>query len=256
MNQDDLQKGVEEAVKELESTINKKEPVEEPTEEVIEQEKQSEEVEEESTEESKEEPKEQPQEDYKKRYVESTREAQVLYAKNKKLSEAIDKASLIEEPTEDELSKKYHNWDVLDDATREVLKETYISNKRFEIIHQAAQEGKDLQIWNEKVDTFISDPKTMISAPELEGKEEEFKVFCSKPTRRGVDFEDLVSAFLHSVEKDIKPKKGSMFETGTSTVDKKPKDDKISIEESDRIRRTDYKKYKELLISGKITTEI
>ena len=89
--------------------------------------------------------------------------------------------------------------------------------------------------------------------PELEGKVEDFKLFASKPTRRGVDFEDLIPAFLYNESKNkVAPKKGQMFEQGTGGNSKpKPKGDKISTEEGRLLMNTDYNKFKELLKAGK-----
>ena len=55
--------------------------------------------------------------DYKKRYADSTREAQILHAKNKKIMEAVEKAKEIPDPTEEELktvldAMNKNFWDV------------------------------------------------------------------------------------------------------------------------------------------------
>ena len=49
-------------------------------------------------------------------------------------------------------------------------------------------------------------------------------------------------------------KKGKMFEVGSGGPNSKmkPKGDKIFLEEAALLMRTDYKKYKELLLAGKI----
>jgi hypothetical protein len=55
--------------------------------------------------------------------------------------------------------------------------------------------------------------------------------------------------------KSTKPKnKGKMFEVGSGGPNSKvkPLSDKISIDEAAKLMRTDYKKYKQLLLAGKI----
>lgn len=246
---EELEAGIKASQEKLEKLETpKKEPKPEPT--------PSEPVPE-SKEESKEEPKE-PQDDYKKKFSESTREAQVLHAKNKKVNEAIDRAVALPEPTEEELKAEYANWDELDEFAQKMARDVVSSKKKMEVLAEATKEFKDIDAWNEKVDKFVDDPKVLVKHPELDGKEEEFKVFATKATRRGVDFEDLVSAFAYDISKQTKPKqKGQMFETGSGGPNEKPKphDDTISPEEGRKLRTTDYKKWKEMLTAGKIRNE-
>jgi hypothetical protein len=214
-----------------------------------------EEAPEEEVEETEEEaPQEAPEQDYKKKFVESTREAQVLHAKNKQLNEAIEEASMLPEPTEEELAKEYSEWELMTETEKRLAKESLISTRRFNIIHEESKKFKDIEAWNEKVNTFADDPKTLADNPALEGRIEEFKLFASKPTRRGVDFSDLIPAFLYS-ESQKKPatKKKQMFEQGSGGTDKpKPRGDKITAEEGRLLMQTDYSKFKELLRAGKI----
>jgi len=225
-------------------------PQEETTEEVVEE--TTEEVVEEAP--SEEAPVKESQEpDYKKKFVESTREAQVLHAKNKQLVDAVDEASLIE-VTEEDLQKEYGDWDLMTDTEKRLAKESLLSTRRFNVIRDEQLKFKDVEVWNEKVNVFADDPKTLVDHPELEGKVEEFKLFASKPTRRGVDFTDLIPAFLYNESKNKPaPKKGQMFEQGTGGNTKpKPKGDKISTEEGRLLMKTDYNKFKEMLKAGKI----
>jgi len=238
-----IEKPVKEEIEEIKEK-EEKEEVEEPSKE---------EVIEEKVEEKPKEPE--AQVDYKKKFVESSRESQVLYSRQKKLSEAVDQASQVDEPTDEEMVKDFPDWDVMSDTEKRLAKDSIVNKKRFEAIHKASQEGKDILDWNEKVDKFVDDPKTLIDNPELEGKVEDFKIFASKPTRRGVDFADLLSAFFYDMSKAIKPKsKGKMFETGSGGPNEKikPKGDKISLSEARTLMKNDYKKYKEYLTKGKI----
>jgi hypothetical protein len=199
-----------------------------------------------------------PTEDYRKKFTESTREAQVLRAKNKKLQEAIQNAGSLPEPTEQELQAEFPEWEEMTATERRLAKDSILNRRRFDAINSAALEGKNIDEWNQKVDEFVDDPKTLIANPELEGKQEEFKRFSAKPTRRGLDFDDLVLAFLGDVQKNRPaPKKGSMFPSGSAGPNDtmKPKDNRLSIEEASVLMQTDYKKYKEYLMAGKIKME-
>jgi hypothetical protein len=200
-------------------------------------------------------PKEEP--DYKKKSIEQARENIILNAKNEKsekLNKAVDEAAQITEIPEEEIKKDYPEWDDMTETEKRLAKENYRNNKRFEVIHKAALEGKNIEEWNKKVETFITDPGTLADNPDLEGKEEAFKSFAGKPTRRGVDFETLVSAFLHDESKVVKKNKGAMLEQGSGGPNDKakPKSDKITLEQARHLRQTNYAKYTELLRAGKI----
>ena len=196
-----------------------------------------------------------PEIDYKKRFVESTKEGQILHSKTKKMAEAIDKAGEIPESTDEEMIKEYPDWEIMDEATKKIAKSNTRNERRFAIIAEAHKESKDIEVWHEKVDAFISDPRTLIDNSELEGRETDFRVFATKPTRRGADLKDIVSSFLWELGRSVKPaSKGQMFPTGSGGPNDrpKPKSDKLSIDEARVLRKNDYPKYVELLKAGKI----
>ena len=195
--------------------------------------------------------------DYQNKFSESTREAQVLYAKNKKTNEILEKASALPEPTEDELTHQYKDWDVMSDFEKTMAKEAFIGARYRKFISDGTKEFKDIDAWGEGVEKFTDNPETLIKYPQLEGKTEAFKDFALKPTRRGVDFNDLVAAFSYQVTQDVKPKsKGAMFEKGTGGhAEVAPKSDKLSPEQGRTLRETNYDKWKEMLRAGKISSE-
>ena len=190
----------------------------------------------------------------KKKLANSAREAQILQARTKKYDEAVNQAAEITEVTDEEAVKIYPEWDLMDDTSKMLAKDSIVNRRRFELIHKASMEGKDIQEWQDKVDTYLGDPKTLQDTPEMEGKEDDFKVFATKPTRRGLDFDDLTKAFLYDVGKMRPKSKGQMFPTGSGGPNDKmkPKSDKISLTEARQLMKNDYNKYKELLMAGKI----
>jgi len=234
--------------------------------EVAEEESGEEEEEEkpEDTEETEEEvveekPTEKPKPDYKKKFSDSSREAQILYAKNKRITEAIEKASVVAEPTEDELKTEYPEWDMMSDFEKKMSKDSMMNRRKLDTISEVTKDFKDMDAWNKKVDDFLENVETVIDNPGLDGKEEEFKIFATKETRRGVDFETLTSAFLFNVEENKPPKKkGKMFETGSGGTNEKPepKSDILSVEDGVKLKKTNYKKYMDLLKDGKIKTVV
>jgi hypothetical protein len=136
-----------------------------------------------------------------------------------------------------------------------MAKDSLWNRKKLNTIAEVAKDFKDMEAWNKAIDDFLADPEVLIGHPTLENKEADFKIFASKESRRGVDFEDLVSAFLYEEEGKPKPKnKGKMFETGSGGIDQKPKvaTGKISHEEGERLRLYNYKEYIRLLRKDKI----
>jgi len=260
---DELEESIKKSAEELEKDLDKDdeeaEKIEKTAEELESPEPTPSEPEEEPESEPSEpepEPTPSPYEvDYKKKFVESTREAQVLHSKNRKMNEAIDEAAKLTEPTDEELQKAYPDIDIdiMSAGEKQLYSDNLLNKKRFEMIDKVSQDAKKIGDWLEKVDKFVENPETIIKNPALEGRVEDFKLFASKPTRRGVDFEDLTSAFLYDASSKAKPKKkGQMFESGTSGHDKKPKKTQLTIEEGRKLRDTNYDKWKEMLKAGKI----
>jgi len=256
---EELENKDKEIQEELEEMEDQEETLEE---EVVEEEVEEEEEEvvvEDEEEVVEEEEEEQEEQTFKKRFTESTREAQVLHAKNKKMLDAFDQVSEVVDPADEVMRKEFTDWEDLSEFEQKMAKDNWKANKRFEAINTIAQDNKDGASWGEKVDKFIDDPATVTNNPDLEGRLDEFKLFASVSSRRSVDFQDLISAFLYELQK-TKPvkKKGKMFETGSGGPGKKskPKSDKLSIEAGAKLKKADYKAYTQALIAGKITSEI
>lgn len=251
---DDLKEKVNEFV---ENEIENKEEVE-TKQEVNEEIKQKELINDE-IEEKKEETKDTDNEsevDYKKKFIESSKEALILHSRNKQIREAVENASKIPEPPEEEMRKIYgEDWDLMTDTEKRLVIDNYVNKKRFEMLQQAIMAGKDLEEWISKVERFSSDPKILNQYPELEGKQDEFVEFASKPTRRGLPLEDVVAAFLFNYEKTMKKPQGKMFEVGTAGPNERQtfrKADKLTPDELAKLRKVDYRKYREYLKSHKV----
>ena len=195
---------------------------------------------------------------YKKKFSESSRENQKIYAKNRVINKALTEADDIPEPTEEELVKEFPDWDVMTDIEKHMAKETVISRNWRKVISEAKQQATKIEKWNESVEAFVDDPKTLIDNPDLEGKTEEFREFATEEANNSVPFNILVSAFLHEHTKNKPINKGRMFEKGSGGPNEKPqpRSDKINLEEARKLRETDYNKYKEFLKAGKIEVDL
>lgn len=194
--------------------------------------------------------------DIQKRYTESTREAQRLYQSNIKVTDAIAEADSLSEPTDEEMIKQFPDeWEALSPFEKRLAKDNELSKRKLKLISDASKEGKVIQEWNEKVDKYLEDPQIVKHNPDLTGKEDEFKLFASQKENRGANFDLLVGSFLHNLAKTPKVKhKGKMFETGSGGRNEKPvnKTDKLSLDDSRKLMKTDYPKWKQMLKEGKL----
>jgi len=188
----------------------------------------------------------------------SARENQKIYAKNRVINKALADAEDVPEPTEEELASEFSDWDVMSDTEKLLAKETVISRSWRKVIASAKEQATKIEKWNESVEEFVDDPKTLNDNPELEGKIDEFKEFATAESNNSVPFNILVSAFLHENFKTRLPNKGRMFEKGAGGSNEKPtpKDGSITLEEGRKLRETDYPKWKEYLNAGKIKSDL
>ena len=205
-------------------------------------------------------PKPKSKEELKKKLKASSQEAIVLHASNKKIQEAIANADKIVPPTDEEMAKEHQDWENLDEFSKKMARDVYIANKKLLAVTEVSGELKDLDSWNTKVNEYVEDPKTLVDIPALDGREDEFKAFALKPTRRGLDFEDLTKAFLYDVDevKKTTPKKkgGQMENQSGNSNSKPPKPTKISAEKASQIRETDYNEYVRLAKAGMIEDDL
>ncbi len=205
-----------------------------------------------------------PVEDVKKELKEkeeklsaSARENQKIYAKNRVLNQALIEAEDAPEPTEEELTKEYPDWEVMSDTERKLAKDNETSKRWMGKVREAQNQAKKIEKWNESVDKFADDPVTLNENPELEGKIDAFREFAKQESSNSVPFNILVGAFLHEKSKEVFPNKGKMFETGTGGPNDKgqQKSGKISIEEGRKLRENNYDKWKEYVKAGKIESD-
>jgi len=257
---EELEAKVKEATEIPEEEINKPtEEEEDENPEVVTPPAEEAEEEEPTPDEEKEEEQAEPSKEiYKKKFSASSRENQRISAKNRVINQALIQADDIPEPTEEELTKEYPDWDVMSEVEKSLAKETVISRNWRKVISEAKNQATKIEKWNESVDTFVDDPSTLIDNPSLEGKIEEFKEFATIEENNSVPFKILVSAFLHDQTTKKPNNKGRMFERGSGGPNEKPtlKKDTITLDEARKLRVTDYNKWKEYNQAGKIEMDL
>lgn len=189
------------------------------------------------------------------RLKESTREAQRLFDKNRRMNDALQKAQEVPEPTEEEVKAEFPEWDDMSATERKLATDNLWNKKKLSLVTDASAEIKAHEAWVKDVKGFVDDPANLVKYPELEGKTEEFKTFAADPKRRNQDFDEIVLTFNGYLAKSAPaPKKGQMFPRGNGGPKEKkdPNDGKLTVEESARLRETNYAEYRKKLQEGKI----
>lgn len=188
----------------------------------------------------------------------SSREGQILYQRNKQITEAIEKASELPDPTEDELVSEFPDWEVMNDFEKKMARQSLTTTRRLNAITEVSKSFKELEAWEKSVDEFLTDPANIANNPALEGMEDDFKLFATKPTRRGVDMNILISSFLYEKDKEVGAPRKQMFESGSGgpSTPPEPKSDMVSIDEARMLRQNNYSEYKRLLREGKIKSDL
>lgn len=195
--------------------------------------------------------------DWQKKFAESSREAQILSSKNRKLTETIEEAATLPAPSDEEMKNEYADWDSLTEFEQKIARNQLHDKKKFDKIHEAVQATKQVDEWAKKVDEFVTAPANLQKYQELDGREAEFRSFSMKESRRGVDFEDLVAAFLFQAESQPKkPKQKGSLLARPSGGQAPAKPQGLTLEQIAYIRKTDSRKYKQLVKEGKIKINV
>lgn len=197
------------------------------------------------------------------RYKESSREAQTLYYKNRKMTDAIIEASSMPEPTEDELrayaEQRKIDFDDLDSLGLTLFKDSYKNEVRFKRIEEASAVTRELDGWVANVEEFVENENNLNKYPSLQNNSEEFKAFAAKPHRKGMDFDDLVGLFMFkkSQQKEAQPKKKSMLLDKGNGRNTPPKRKGFNEDDLRHIRKTQGEKaYKKALKDNNISINI
>jgi len=190
----------------------------------------------------------QPKVDYRKKFTESTRENQILQAKLNTAEEKLGKVAEDEIPAEKELKNLYSDWDMMSDLEQKLAEKSLILERRLRKMEQSFGGMKEEKEWEGQLDNFLEKVKILDTYPELEGREKEFREFAKKPTHKGVSLDVLAKAFLFEEEGETPPvRKGPVLEPGSGGLKEVLKPKKMTPEELSILRKTDFKKYKEII---------
>ena len=187
-----------------------------------------------------------PQVDYQKKFKESAREAQIIAEKAKQAQARLQHLTSNNTPTEDELRQAYLNWDLMNDVEKDVYRRLFVSEKKNARLEHTVLDWLEQQQWEKDFSAVLK------SNPALREKEEDFKTYCYKPTHKNVPLDVLVKSFLFEIKEDAPaPASRPTLQRGSGGPKPEVKT-KLSAEDADLIRRTDPKKFRDLIMEGKI----
>lgn len=173
---------------------------------------------------------------YKKKFSDSAREVQRLLQEDKLNKERVNELE-VKLAEASETSTENPDWDMLTDAEKMLL-------KKQEQLEKDILDYKEEKAWQKDFS------KAKVAFPLLAEKEAEFKEFCYKYPK-GVDAETLAKAFLYG-KSEVEPPERMGLEKPTSGP--RVVQEGMSMEDLERLRTTDEKKYIELIRKGVIKT--
>ena len=183
--------------------------------------------------------------DYKKKFSDSSRENQRILQesklkdeKNAELETKLAEAS--KTPPEEELAKKYPDWEYKEEEDKERIRKAEETEKRLRKIEEAT--------------AWEADYKSLIVNPEfasLKEKEAEFKEFAYKYPK-SVDLPTLAKSFLYDnkPEPEAAPRKG--LEKPTGGGPEQAPASEMSLEDIGRLRKENPKLYIKMIQEGKL----
>ncbi len=175
----------------------------------------------------------------------ATHQGQENIVLSQKVKEYEARRDLTNDPTDSELQAAIPDWDLLEPWQKKVAKDAFIARRTSDQLLLEREEQKAQTKWNADLEFVIA------RNPSLLGKEQAFKDFAGKPSRRGVEPDILVSAFLHQAyatapkPRPATPQPGLESGTGGPKTPEKPK--QLSGAELKQLRETDDKAYREYI---------
>lgn len=192
--------------------------------------------------------------DYEKKFKDSSAEARILALRNKTYEQKIEEAENLPEPTDEECRKEYGSeWDEKGEMDQKLAKQILRDKRYKEVVRSIHREQKADREYGEKVSAWAVNPETLKQFPELEGNEAAFVEFASKPTRRGLELEDVAVIFKGTRQAKGKAPSGSMFpRPSTSQTKQQPKPATLDADKMSTVRKVDHKAYQEMIRTGKV----
>jgi len=191
---------------------------------------------------------EKPVTDWEAKFKESQKEAMILSEQIKKAEE--EKLKKIE-ITEDFLKEKYPDWEDMTLGEQKAIKKTEELEQDIQEIKNNTNKFNNDREWQEKVDSYITE-EIPDMFPKIVGREEEFKRFATRPSRKGLPMDDLAKIFLF--ENPVVEKKRSLFHAPGGEAPQPSEG--MTAEEAAELMRTKPLEYMRLVRDKKIKIKI
>lgn len=131
-----------------------------------------------------------------RKFAASTREAQMLGMRDRIYQENIQKAKDLPLPSDQDMRTEYgDDWDSLDPVNQKIARESLHAKQKLALIESTNDRLTNEQTQINKVRSYTADPEVVKLFPVIEGNEDEFEKFALKPSRIGMDLEDVASLF-------------------------------------------------------------
>ena len=189
-----------------------------------------------------------PKVDWETKAKESAKEAMVLKAQIDKIEEEKTKKVEI---TEDFLKEKYPDWEDMTLGEQKAIKKTEELAQELQEIKNNTNQFNNDRKWQENVETYINEEVPDLF-PTIVGREEEFKRFATRPSRKGLPMDDLAKIFLF--ENPVTEKKRSLFHA--SGGEAPPAKEGMTPEEAAELMRTRPGEYVRLIRAKKLNIKI
>jgi len=189
--------------------------------------------------------------DYREKFANSSRENQVILGKNKNLENRLDNLTNVEDPTENDLKQDFPNWEMMSDGERDLAKAN-VKTQRLNLRTQnMLMDQQDKAKAKDELNSVYK------SHPELVKKKDEFEAYMRKPSHKGASPDILAKAFKSDFadeladDKTPEPRRdrSPALETGSGGANA-PATPKISDKDVEAIRKTNPKKYSDLIKKG------
>jgi len=191
-----------------------------------------------------------PKVDYETKFKESQKEALILKAQLDKVDEEKNKKVEI---TDEVLKGMYPEWDDMTPAEQRAMRRAeQLAQEVAELKNNANQFNNDKK-WLEKVDSFVTEEMPDLF-PAIVGREEEFKRFATRPTRKGLPMDDLAKVFLY--ENPPKEPKRNLFHAPSGGGGVPPEAPGMSEDEIRMLRITKPLEYMRLVREKKIVVKL
>lgn len=187
--------------------------------------------------------------DYKEKFKESQKEALIL---KKQIEKAEEEKNKKVEITDDYLKGIYLDWEDMTANEQLALRKAEELKQDVQELKNNANKFNNDREWNEKVDAYITEELPDVF-PKIVGREDEFKRFATRPTRKGLPMDDLAKIFLFE-NPTIEPKRSLFHAPGSAG--KPPEDEGMSAEDVKTLRIQRPLEYMRLVREGKIKIKI